>query len=198
MRDNFISSKYVLLKIRFVMKKLLQSFTTFSLILLVSNSCKKIDQFTQFNMDFNNEIIIPSSTGINLPINLLTPEVETNSESTFEVNDTRKDLIEEIRLNSLTLNLDSPNNADFSFLESISVYMNAQDLPEVEIAWKDNVPEDAGSQISLNVSNQDFKEYIKKDEFILRVNTITDEILTSDHKINIASDFFIDAKILGL
>lgn len=114
------------------------------------------------------------------------------------MNDTRKDLIEEIRLNSLTLNLDSPNNADFSFLESISVYMNAQDLPEVEIAWKDNVPEDAGSQISLNVSNQDFKEYIKKDEFILRVNTITDEILTSDHKINIASDFFIDAKILGL
>ncbi|MDB3904892.1 hypothetical protein N9335_00280 [Crocinitomicaceae bacterium] len=180
------------------MKKLLQSFTTLSLILLVSNSCKKIDKFTQFNMDFNNEITIPSSTGINLPINLLTPEVETNSESTFEVNDTRKDLIEEIRLNSLILTLDSPNNADFSFLESISVYMNAQDLPEVEIAWKDNVPEDAGSQISLNVSNQDFKEYIKKDEFILRVNTITDEILTSDHKINIASDFFIDAKILGL
>ena len=118
------------------MKKLIQSFTLLSLIILLSNSCKKIDQFTQFNMDFNNEIIIPSSTGINLPINLLTPEMETNSESTFEINDTRKDLIEEIRLTSLTLYLSSPNNADFSFLESISVYMNAQDLPEVEIAWE--------------------------------------------------------------
>ena len=149
-------------------------------------------------MDFNNEIVIPSSTGISLPINLLTPEVETNSESTFEVNDTRKDLIEEIRLTSLILTLNAPNNADFSFLESISVYMNAQDLPEVEIAWEDDVPDNAGNQISLNVSNEDFKEYIKKDEFSLRVNTITDEILTSDHQIDIASSFFIDAKILGL
>lgn len=149
-------------------------------------------------MDFNNEIIIPSSTGINLPINLLTPEVETNSESTFELNDTRKDLIEEIRLTSLILTLNAPNNADFSFLESISVYMNAQDLPEVEIAWEDNVPENAGNQISLNVSNEDFKDYIKKDEFSLRVNTITDEILTSDHQIDIATSYFIDAKILGL
>ena len=149
-------------------------------------------------MDFNNEIIIPSSTGINLPINLLTPEVETNSESTFELNDTRKDLIEEIRLTSLILTLNAPNNADFSFLVSISVYMNAQDLPEVEIAWEDNVPENAGNQISLNVSNEDFKDYIKKDEFSLRVNTITDEILTSDHQIDIATSYFIDAKILGL
>lgn len=166
--------------------------------MLVCNSCKKIDQFTQFSMDFNNEIVIPSSTGISLPINLLTPELETNSESTFEVNDTRKDLIEEIRLTSLILTLNAPDNADFSFLESISVYMNAQDLPEVEIAWEDDVPDNAGNQISLNVSNEDFKEYIKKDEFSLRVNTITDEILTSDHQIDIASSFFIDAKILGL
>jgi len=180
------------------MKKIIQSFTILSLLLLVCNSCKKIDQFTQFSMDFNNEIVIPSSTGISLPINLLTPELETNSESTFEVNDTRKDLIEEIRLTSLILTLNAQDNADFSFLESISVYMNAQDLPEVEIAWEDDVPDNAGNQISLNVSNEDFKEYIKKDEFSLRVNTITDEILTSDHQIDIASSFFIDAKILGL
>ncbi len=180
------------------MKKLIQSFTLLSIIILVSNSCNKIDQFTQFNMDFNNEIIIPSSTGINLPINLSTPEMETNSESTFEINDTRKDLIEEIRLTSLTLYLSSPNNADFSFLESISVYMIAQDLPEVEIAWEDNVPENAGNQISLNVSSEDFKEYIKKAEFSLRVNTITDELMTSDHQIEISSSYFIDAKILGL
>ena len=114
------------------------------------------------------------------------------------MNDTRKDLIEEIRLTSLILTLNAPDNADFSFLESISVYMNAQDLPEVEIAWEDDVPDNAGNQISLNVSNEDFKEYIKKDEFSLRVNTITDEILTSDHQIDIASSFFIDGKILGL
>ena len=170
----------------------------FTSLFFLLNSCKKVDQFTQFNMDFNNEIIIPSTIGINLPISILTPEMETDSESTFELNDTRKDLIEEIRLTSLTLSLQSPNGADFSFLESISIYMKAQDLPEVEIAWSENIPENAGNQISLNVSGNDFKEYIKKDQFSLRVNTITDEIITADHKIDISSSYFIDAKILGL
>lgn len=170
----------------------------FAALFCILNSCKKVDQFTQFNMDFDNQIIIPSTVGINLPINILTPEMETNSESTFELNDTRKDLIEEIRLTSLTLSLQSPNGADFSFLESISIYMNAQDLPEVEIAWSENIPEIIGNQISLNVSGNDFKEYIKKDQFSLRVNTITDEIITADHTINISSSYFIDAKILGL
>lgn len=170
----------------------------YAALFCILNSCKKVDQFTQFNMDFDNQIIIPSTVGINLPINILTPEMETNSESTFELNDTRKDLIEEIRLTSLTLSLQSPNGADFSFLESISIYMNAQDLPEVEIAWSENIPESIGNQISLNVSGNDFKEYIKKDQFSLRVNTITDEIITADHTINISSSYFIDAKILGL
>jgi len=170
----------------------------FAALFCILNSCKKVDQFTQFNMDFDNQIIIPSTVGINLPINILTPEMETDSESTFELNDTRKDLIEEIRLTSLTLSLQSPNGADFSFLESISIYMNAQDLPEVEIAWSENIPESIGNQISLNVSGNDFKEYIKKDQFSLRVNTITDEIITADHTINISSSYFIDAKILGL
>jgi hypothetical protein len=49
----------------------------------------------------------------------------------------------------------------------------------------------------LNVSGADFQEYIKKDQFSLRCNTVTDELLTSDHEIDIATSFFIDAKILG-
>jgi hypothetical protein len=55
--------------------------------------CKKIDELTQFDMEFNETTVIPSTIGINLPFNIFTPDIETNSESTFEVNDTRKDLI---------------------------------------------------------------------------------------------------------
>jgi hypothetical protein len=75
--------------------------------------------------------------------------------------------------------------------------MNAQDLPEVEIAWSNDIPDGIGNSLTLNVSGADFQEYIKKDQFSLRCNTITDELLTSDHEINIATTFYIDAKILG-
>ncbi|UZR97925.1 hypothetical protein [Chondrinema litorale] len=170
---------------------------TLLLLLLFSAACDEIDKLTQFNMDYNSTVTIPSSTGINLPFDVMSPDVETNSESTFAVNDTRKDMIEEIKLTTLNLTIESPTESDFSFLESISVYIAAEGLEETKIAYLDEVPEDVGAAISLDVSDEDLKEYIKKDNFELRVNTVTDEFISSDHDINIYSAFFIDAKVLG-
>lgn len=178
------------------MKAILYSLSLF-IVFVTFFGCKKVDELTKFDMDYNTTVVIPSSTGINLPFNVISPSVTSNSESTFEVNDTRKDLIEEITLKKLELTVITPNGEDFSFLESISIYINAQDLPEVKIAWNDVVSSGAGSVLSLTTSNADLKEYIKKDNFTLRVNTVTDEVLTSDYHINIFSQFFVDAKILG-
>ena len=141
---------------------------------------------------------IPSSAGIDLPFDVFTPEMETNSESTFEVNDTRKDLIEEIKLTELELVVISPDTADFSFLNSIEVYISADDLEEIRIAYLEEVPEDAGNVITLDTSDADLKEYIKKDQFSLRLNTVTDELMSTDHELEVNSTFFVDAKILGL
>jgi hypothetical protein len=165
-------------------------------IILSIFGCKKIDKLTQFDMEFNATAVIPSSTGINLPFNILTPDVETNFESIFEVNDTRNDLVEEIILTTLDLTITSPSNADFSFLKSINVYISAEGLNEVKIAWKDNVPSDV-TVLNLDVTGVDLKEYIKADKFSLRLNTETDELLDSDHHIDVHSVFFVDAKILG-
>jgi len=49
----------------------------------------------------------------------------------------------------------------------------------------------------LETTGTDLKEYIKADEFKLRVNTITDEVIATDHQIDINSVFFVDVKILG-
>ena len=159
--------------------------------------CNKLDKLTQFDIEYNESVVIESLIGINLPFNILTPDIETNSESTFEVNDTRKDLIEEIILTTLELTITSPSNADFSFLKSINVYISADGLSEVKIAWKNNIPSNA-TVLKLDLTEVDLKEYIKADKFSLRLNTETDELLTSDHHIDIHSVFFVDAKILGI
>ncbi len=176
------------------MKKSILIFTVLSTVLL---GCKKIDKLTQFNMEYNETVVIPSSTGINLPFNLFTPDVKTNSESTFSVNDTRKDLIEEIKLTQLDLTLTSPSNGDLGFLKSIEIFLTADGLPEVKIAWKDNIPSSVDKYLELVTTTTDLKEYIKKDEFSLKVSIVTDEVLTSDHHIDVHSLFFVDAKISG-
>ncbi|WP_417590688.1 hypothetical protein [Owenweeksia hongkongensis] len=175
------------------MKKLL----LLTVIVFISTvACKKIDELTQFEMEYNESVVIPSTSGLNLPFNLFTPEVESNSESTFAVNDTRKDLIEEIQLIELELTISSPSNADFSFLKSIDVYISAEGASEKRIAWRDNIPENKSS-IQLETTDADLQEFIKKDEFKLRLNTVTDEAMSSDHTIDVHSVFFVDAEILG-
>ena len=75
------------------MKSKILIFTCLILLSITNNSCRTIDKLTQFNMDFNQTVVIPSSTGISLPLDILTPALETNSESTFEINNTSKELI---------------------------------------------------------------------------------------------------------
>lgn len=161
-------------------------------------SCDKLDELTKFDMEYSQRATIPSSAGIDLPFDVFTPEIETNSESTFEVNDTRKDLIEEIKLTELEMVIISPDDADFSFLNSIEVYISADGLEEIKIAYLEEVPDDAGSVITLDTADTDLKEYIKSDEFSLRLNTVTDELMSTDHELEVNSTFFVDAKILGL
>lgn len=161
-------------------------------------SCKKKNKLTQFTMSYAQTVVIPSSTGVNLPFNIFTPDMTTNSESTFEVNNTRKDLIQEIKLTKLDLLITSPSNGNFQFLKSVEIYISASGLQEVMIAKKDNIPSDIGNYINLDCLNSDLKEYIKKDQFKLRLNTVTDQIITSDYEIALNSKFLVDAKILGL
>ncbi|SFR53501.1 hypothetical protein [Maribacter stanieri] len=175
-----------------------KKYISFICLLVLFTACDKIDELTKFDMEYSQRATIPSSTGINLPFDVFTPEMETNSESTFAVNDTRKDLIEEIKLTDLELVIISPEEADFSFLNSIEMYISADGLEEILIANLDEVPEDAGNVITLDTSDTDLKEYIKKDEFSLRLNTVTDELMSTDHELEVNSTFFVDAKILGL
>lgn len=170
-------------------------FAGFSILCLIGG-CKRIDKKTQFDIVYDETFVIPSSTGINLPFNIITPDIESNSATTFEVNDTRKDLVESIKLKKLTLTLSSPPNGDFSFLKSLSIFLSADGLEETKIAWIENISADSKS-LELEVSQDDLKEYIKKDKFTLRLNTEKDELVTSDHHIELHSVFFVDAKILG-
>ncbi len=176
----------------------MKPFFSVLVLLLTFCSCDKVDELTKFDIDYDTSVVIASAANINLPFDVVTPDVETNSESEFAVNDTRKDLIEEIKLKSLRLELASPEDADFSFLESVEIFISAEDLPELQVASIVEVPMDAGTVIELDTSDDDLKDYIKKDRFSLRLNTVTDEVLTEDHTIDVKSIFFVDAKILGI
>ena len=56
--------------------------------------------------------------------------------------------------------------------------MNAGGLNEQKIAWKENIDNSVGGEIFLGEDCSDISPYIFKDEFKLRIKTVTDEIIT--------------------
>ncbi len=168
------------------------------LFALALTQCDQLDKLTQFDVDYDTSVTISSTVGLDVPFEIATPEVTTNSESEFEVNDTRKDLVEEITLKKLSLMITVPDDGDFDFLNDIEVYISADGLEEKKVAWKDNIPESIGNSLDLETSDIDLQEYIKKDSFNLRIKTTTDKVITQDHEIEIHSVFHVDAKILGI
>lgn len=164
----------------------------------LATSCEQISRLTQFSMEYKESIEIPSTIGISLPFNLATPKITTNSEEIFEINDTRKHLIEKVVFEQLILKISSPDNSDFSFLKSMEIFITSDGLDELRVAWINDIDNSVGNSIILETSGQNLSSYIIADSFSLRFSTVSDKILLSDHQIEFDASFFVDAKILGL
>jgi len=168
-------------------------------ILLLSlglSSCEKADELTKFDLEFNTTTTIPSTATIGLGFDLLTPPVESNTDTEFAGHGTDRDHIEDIKLKTLDLTILSPDGSNFDFLESISLFIKADGLDEIELASRSDIPNGLGTKLSLQTSNSDLQAYLKSPSFTLRVNTVTDELITEDHDINIYTVFSVNATLL--
>ncbi|QCE41217.1 hypothetical protein [Psychroserpens sp. NJDZ02] len=177
------------------MKKNLLLLFVSSMLLL---NCDAIDELTKFDLNYQTSYSIPSTTLIDTPFNVLTPDVTTESESSFESNNTHKDLIESITLSSLKLTIDAPEDGNFNFLKEIHIYIEAEGLDELEIANLFDLENTDATTLNLSTTGQELKEFIKKDSYSLRITTVTDETISETHDIIIDTKFRVDAKILGL
>jgi hypothetical protein len=167
------------------------------LMSICSSSCEKLKRVTAFNMEVESYLTIQSEVGINLPFSVYSPDVQTNSEAEFEVNNTKAKKIEHIQLTALVMTILSPQNQEFDFLKEVEVFISADGLSEVNLASKYNIENSIGRELRLDVSMADFKEYLKCETFDIRVRSLTDEMFIHDVEIKILSEFRVDAKVVG-
>ncbi|RLD53309.1 MAG: hypothetical protein DRI94_00240 [Bacteroidetes bacterium] len=158
--------------------------------IVLTISCKKLLTFdisdsTTTTVDAN---ILP----FQLPVELPTPDVTTNSENEFAQNDTKVELVKEIILKKLELTITSPSDKTFSFLKSIEIYISADGEDEMKLAWNDDVQSNA-KNIELETTNSALDKYVKKDKYKLRTKVVTKETLTQSVDIKIDFTFQVTA-----
>lgn len=165
----------------------------FALVIFLFSSCKK--KITQFYVDYNSTATIASTFSTLVPFTIYTPEIQSNSEAEFESNDTKKKYINSIFLKDAKLTITSPNGETFSFLNDIEVYLYHSSIGEKRIAKKLAIPSTVGAELILDLDNVDLQEYIKEDSFTLRLKYTTDETIPQDVKVNIYTNYLVDAKL---
>lgn len=174
--------------------------TAFLLLFNCDEVAEKLDNLTKFEMDYQTTYSIPPVPGaaIGLPLNLPQQEIETNSESTFSNNKTTKNSVESIKLKSITLNITSPEDANFNFLKEIHIYIKSDNIEETEIANLIDIENLNTTTLDLDILDKELEAYLKEDQFTLRVNATADEATSQQIDVLIDTVFDVDAKILGV
>ena len=160
--------------------------------------CKKLDELTHFDVDYNFEFTLPAFSGLNLPDDIEFSDLVNDTESTFEINDTRKDLVEGAILKKFHITILKPDTASFKIAKDIEVYVNADNLNEILVAWIYDIPNDIGNHLELKTTNRDLKKYLISDEITIRMKTTTIAPILEDYRIDLQSTVDVDAKILGI
>ena len=162
-------------------------------LILLFSSCEE-GKFLTFYVNDQTTTTIENSFPINLPFDVPTPDITTDSESEFQNNDTQIDKVKEIVLKELCMTITDPANETFSFLKSIHIYISAAGEPEKLIASKEDISSNA-QIINLEVTEEVLDSYVKKDSYSLRTEVVTKETLFHDVDLLIDLKFRVTANI---
>jgi hypothetical protein len=153
--------------------------------------CSEVEQLLTFHIADETEFTVESTSPLNLPIEIATPSVTTNSNQKFENNNTRADLVKDVKLTELKLTIMTPNK-NFSFMKSVEIFISTGQGNEVKLAWLDEFPTTATS-VNLNTSNAKLDEYVKAESYNLRTRVVTDESLSQPVDIKVDLKFIVTA-----
>lgn len=155
-------------------------------------SCDAVDDLLTFTISNETSIKIPSTSPINLPSEIIMPDVTTNSSAEFENNKTKASLVKDVKLRSLKLSISDPSDKTFTFLKSVHLYISTANSKEIELAYQDNIMATTNT-IDLICTDKKLDEYIKADSYKIRTQVTLKETLTKDVTIKADMKFKVTA-----
>jgi len=159
---------------------------------ILFSSCNKIDELLTFKINDSTEFVIENVIVLNLPFDIPTPSITTDSENEFKNNNTASNLVKNIYLDELKLSIIKPDDATFSFLKKITIYISSNGKEEIILASKTNIDENA-TKIVLEPTDARLDDYVKSESYSLRTEVTTNKIVTNSITIKADMTFIITA-----
>ncbi|WP_035670831.1 hypothetical protein [Flavobacterium sp. 83] len=163
----------------------IKTYAILSLFALFIVSCSVVDKLLTFTVSNETSFKIASGFPLNLATEIITPDVTTNSSAEFQNNNTKADLVKDVKLTELKLTITDPTDKTFSFLKSIHLYISTDANDEIELAYLDNINSTVNT-INLICTPEKLDKYIKASSYKIRAKAVIKETVTKD--ITVKSD----------
>ena len=174
------------------MKKIL----IFSFLFMSLVACEKIDKTTQFSINTEATFEVPADMATQTPIELSAMPLVIDSKI-FEEYNTSIDLIDKATIKNIEFQIVNPQNADFNFITDIELYIEADNLPKIRMAWKNDMQNDQLQSFSPDYLQDNLSEYLKNDHLKMSLVLLTDEVLQQSVQFKVKTGFYIDAELIG-
>lgn len=178
------------------MKKLFAALLV-SCIVVLNLSCKKtkekVDELTEFDISYSNNISVPSQTmSMNVPVDFTTPDIPTQSNQKFLEHKTTQDLVDYIKFTKFRISVSSGN---LDFLKSLSIYVKASGMGEQLIATKNPIPTGL-TTLDLDLLDVNIKTFIIQPNMQFRVTVTIDASTLAGQTLNMAETVHVKATVL--
>ncbi len=171
-------------------------------------SCIKVNPLGNINVKFpySQQVTIPEVAGdtfgtalpiAGIAISLPAVPMVTNSQQYITQYNTSASKITSVDLDSFALQILSPGNQNFDFLDSVQLYISAPSQPEVLVAYAYNVPKGQATLNLTTMTNVNLKSYFIQDTVYLRLNTHVNAVPATGTQLNMYSVFHMLADLLG-
>ena len=162
------------------------------------SGCKKLDEFTNFNIPLEQSIVVPANPIAGLSARFPVGEFETNIDALLDQHNSNLDEIEEIFLESMRIEVETPSDSDLDYLANVSILIQSSTSPLMKVAWKEPVPANTGKTLDLEVWDADMKTHFTQDVISIMVDVEADQATTEEQTVNIKAVFRVNAKVLGI
>ncbi len=168
----------------------------FSLFLGLLFACEKIDKYAQFSVQTKTTFEVPADMVVQTPIVLDAQTLDVDTK-VFEDFNTSAYLIDKATIKDIKLIIINPQNVNFNFLTDVELYIKTNNLPEIRIAWLNNIGNINTQSLNLEHLPDNLSEYLKSEQVKINLVLLNDEVLTQPVQVEVNASFNIKAEVLG-
>ncbi len=154
------------------------------------------DDIINEDITYSEEIDLAQSIPLPIAIDtVIEKALATNYQSYLDQYNTSSSKVTSVKMTKLSMRVTVPQSQNFDFIDSVSVFVYANDLNNILAAKK--MPFPKGSRfVEFDVIDQDLKQYFLRDSLFVRVHGHLNSLPGAGTKLDLSTTFNLKANPL--